>query len=76
MVSFRGLTVSAQGGFVVQMVPQDGHGLVEQLGDLGVRFVFEKLLEELGIVAAAGGDELLLDGGALVGLRLALEKQR
>jgi hypothetical protein len=47
------------------MVPHDGSGLVQELGDLVVGFALEDFFEEIGVVAATGGDELLLDGGAL-----------
>lgn len=50
---------------MVEVVAHDGDGLVEQLCDLGVGLALEELLEQFGVVAAAGGDELLLDGGAL-----------
>ncbi len=50
---------------MVEMVAHYRGGVVEQPGDLGVGFAIEELLEEVGVVAAASGDELLLDGGAL-----------
>jgi hypothetical protein len=50
---------------VVEVVAQDGGRLVEEAGDLGVGPALEELLEELCVVAAARGDELLLDGGTL-----------
>jgi hypothetical protein len=50
---------------VVEVVAHDGDGLVQQLCDLGVGLALEELLEQFGVVAAAGGDELLLDRGAL-----------
>lgn len=58
-------TVSAQGCFVVEVVAHHGCGLVEEFGDLLVGERREDLGEEVGIVAAAGRDELLFDGGAL-----------
>lgn len=51
---------------MVQVVAHDGGGLVEQLGDLGVGLAVEELGQEVGVVAAAGLDELLLRGGALL----------
>lgn len=50
---------------MVEVVAQDGGGLVEEAGDLVVGPALEELFEELCVVAAARGDELLLDGGAL-----------
>lgn len=50
---------------MVEVVAHDGDGLVEELGDVGVGFALEELFEKLGVVSAAGGDKLLLDGGAL-----------
>lgn len=50
---------------MVEVVAHDGRGLVEEPGDFGVGLVFEELGQELDVVAAAGFDELLLDGGAL-----------
>ena len=58
-------TVATRGGLVVQVVAHDGRGAVEQGRDLVVGLAVEQLGEEVGIVAAAGSDELLLDGGAL-----------
>lgn len=51
---------------MVEMVAHDGGRLVQEFCDLGVGTAFEDLLEEIGVVAAAGCDELLLDGGALM----------
>lgn len=59
-------TVTAGGSLVVEVVAHDGCGFVEQLGDFGVGLVFEEFGQELDVVAPAGFDELLLDGGALV----------
>lgn len=53
------------------MVAHDGHGLVEKTGDFVVGEIGEEGFEELGVVAAAGGDELLLNGGALLFRMLA-----
>lgn len=50
---------------MVEVVAHDGCGFVEQLGDFGVGLVFEEFGQELDVVAPAGFDELLLDGGAL-----------
>ena len=61
----RKLTVSSRGGLVVQVVAQDGGGLVEQACDFLVRPAVEDLGEQVCVVAAAGGDELLLCRGAL-----------
>lgn len=50
---------------MVEVVPHDGGGLVEEPGDFGVFLVFEELGQEFDVVAPAGFDELLLDGCAL-----------
>lgn len=50
---------------MVEVVAHDGHGAVEERGDFVVGLAVEQLGEEVRVVAAAGGDELLLDGGAL-----------
>lgn len=58
-------TVAAGCGLVVEVVPHDGGGLVEELCDLGVGLVLEAFGEEVGVVAAACLDQDFLDGGAL-----------
>jgi hypothetical protein len=50
---------------VVEMVPHDGRGAVEQRGYLVVGPPGEHLCQEIGVVAAAGLDEELLWRGAL-----------
>lgn len=50
---------------MVEMVAHDGCGFVEQLGDFRIGLFFEQFGQELDIIAPAGFDELLLDGGAL-----------
>lgn len=59
---------------MVEVVPHDGGGLVEEPGDFGVLFLFEELGQEFDIVAPAGFDELLLDGCALFHMENLLAK--
>ena len=59
-------TVSAGSGLVVKVVAHDGDGLVEEAGDLFLGEGLEGFGEEVGVVATAGLDEDLLDGGALM----------
>lgn len=61
----RKRTVSLGGGLVVEVVAQDSDGLVKQAGGVGLRAALEDLGEQVGVVAAAGLDQLLLRGGAL-----------
>lgn len=63
-------TVTPRGGFVVEVVSHDGGCLVEDAGELVlVLDVGDDFVEEVGVVAAAGLDEDLLDGGALCWVR-------
>ena len=57
--------MASRSGLVVEVVSHDRCRLVEKFRDLGVRPAAQDFLEEVGVVAAAGLDELLLDGGAL-----------
>jgi hypothetical protein len=50
---------------MVEVVAEDGDGLVEQAGGVGLGAALEHLGEQVGVVAAAGLDELLLRSGAL-----------
>lgn len=59
-------TVAGEGGFVVEVVPEDGCGAVQQDGDLLLAAALvDDLGEQIGVVPPAGLDEALLLGGAL-----------
>lgn len=51
---------------MVEMVPHDGRGAVEEGGDLVVGQAVKDLAQEVGVVAPAGLDEELLGRGALL----------
>lgn len=50
---------------MVEVVPHDGRGLIEQARDLGIGLAGEDFGQEVCVVGAAGFDEEFLDGSAL-----------
>lgn len=47
------------------MIPHDGSSFVQEGTDFGIWFAFQEFGKEVGVVATAGFDEDLLDGGTL-----------